>query len=360
VETIIFGVEKNNKCDNIVTIVYPRNMVITSIDASLLVKVNRNTWTNDSYNIYASKIEISILQKVEAQSVSLESIADFSLGITPYDKYKGHTEDVIKARMFHASTKIDETYKPLIGGENLVRYYVDSKPAEYIKYGTWLGAIRQERFFTESRIIVRQIVSGKPPRIYAGYTDKPLYYSQIGFGVIAKKQKDMENKYLLCVLNSQLITFYHKYKYLDLEKDLFQKILIANCKDFPIKPISRTEQEVFVTLADKMLKYNGEIRVFADRFVRLVQSNFPNINVNKKLEMWYGLSFGEFRKELGKQKIVIPIKELMDWQELFENNSIKAKQLVEQLSKTDKEIDQLIYQLYELTPEEIVIVEGRS
>jgi len=98
---------------------------------------------------------------------------------------------------------------------------VTESSSEFIKYGNWLGAPREERFFTEPRIIVRQIVSGNPPKIYAGYSDKPLYFTQIGFSIITKN--GINTKYLLCLLNSKLVNFYHKFMYLDIEKDLFQK-----------------------------------------------------------------------------------------------------------------------------------------
>ena len=84
----------------------------------------------------------------------------FTLGITPYDKYRGHSEDTIKNRKFHSKDKLDKTYKPLRTGENITRYYLKPNVEEYIKYGDWLGAMREERFFTEPRILIRQIVSG--------------------------------------------------------------------------------------------------------------------------------------------------------------------------------------------------------
>ena len=240
-----------------------------------------------------------------------------------------------------------------------MRYFVSDNSDEYIKYGDWLGAMRQERFFTEPRIIIRQIVSGNPPRIYAGYTEKSLYYTQIGFGIIAKKDSQIENKYLLCILNSQLMTFYHKYKYLDIEKDLFQKILIANCKDFPIKKIAKSEQSAFIELADNMLLYNEEIRKQSKRFTKLLQSSFSKLNVNKKIEAWYDMKFGEFRKELEKQKVAIPIKELMDYQELFDTNAGQIKEIQTKINNTEKAIDKLVYSLYDLTSEEIQVIENQ-
>lgn len=43
--------------------------------------------------------------------------------------------------------------------------------------------------------------------------------------------------------------------------------------------------------------------------------------------------------------------------ELFEEKKKKALELKAQIEKTDKEIDQMVYALYELTEDEIRIVE---
>ena len=42
--------------------------------------------------------EESILGKCENHTVPLEDCAEICLGLTPYDKYKGHTESQIKNR----------------------------------------------------------------------------------------------------------------------------------------------------------------------------------------------------------------------------------------------------------------------
>ena len=44
--------------------------------------------------------------------------------------------------------------------------------------------------------------------------------------------------------------------------------------------------------------------------------------------------------------------------ELFEENKKKALELKTQINQTDKEIDQMVYALYELTEDEIRIVEA--
>ena len=153
---------------------------------------------------------------------------DFSLGITPYDKARGHTKTQIEGRVFHSEKKRNKISCSIDFRKNVLRYIVTNENEEYLEYGDWLGAPRQERFFTEPRIILRQIVSGKPPGIYAGYSKEKLYFTQIGFGIIPKQKSEL--KYFLALLNSKLLNFYHKYRFLDTEKEIFQKVFIANCK----------------------------------------------------------------------------------------------------------------------------------
>jgi hypothetical protein len=46
-----------------------------------------------------------------------------------------------------------------------------------------------------------------------------------------------------------------------------------------------------------------------------------------------------------------------EWQSLFENDKILTCKLKEEITKTDKEIDEMVYKLYDLIEDEIKIVE---
>ena len=359
VETIIFEIKNSENKINVVNVIkYNKSEKIVSIDENKIIKIYKSDWDTEKkhFNIYISKKEKEILNKIENENLKLEDIADFTLGITPYDKYRGHDKDTIKKRLFHSDTKIDSTYKPLITGENIQRYFIDNKIKEYIKYGEWLGAKREERFFNEPRILIRQIISGKPPRIYAGYTEESLYFTQIGFGIISKKES-INNKYILVILNSLLMNFYHKYMYLDLEKDLFQKILIANCKKLPIREISLEAQQPFIEKANKMLFLNKNLQELSQKFQRLLTRKFELEKLSTKLQDWYLLEFSEFVKELKKSKIKLFLKEEMEWEEIFLEKKEEADKVKNEIEMTDKEIDRMVYELYGLSEEEIKIVE---
>ena len=69
------------------------------------------------------------------------------------------------------------------------------------------------------------------------------------------------------------------------------------------------------------------------------------------------LSYPVFVKELAKKKIKLSLSDEAEWEDYFLQESKKALDIKHQIDTTDKEIDQMVYQLYGLTEEEIKIVE---
>ena len=101
-------------------------------------------------------------------------------------------------------------------------------------------------------------------------------------------------------------------------------------------------------------------------------SQFPIEKLSKKLQNWHELEFGDFIKELNKainkenrarrknEQPEIPKltkKDEFEWMELFEDKRKKAVELQTEINRIDNQIDQMVYELYGLTEEEIKIVE---
>jgi len=311
VETIILIFKKKDSLRSIKTdiLIYGNEDRIDQVSEKTVKQIlttKQSSWEkNENYvfNIFASEEVQDLLKNIEKNTIPLVDLGDFSLGITPYDKYQGHSQADIKNKAFHADSKKDESYKRLLSGADIIRYGIFWNGKHWIKYGDWLGASREKRFFSKPHIIVRQIVSGKPLRIYAGYTEKELINAQIGFNILTKDETKLKIKYLLAVLNSKLINFYHTEKYLDKSKNLFQKILIQNAKKFPIKVIDNKLQERICSMVDKLL------------------------SLIKQLE------------------------------ELKDKTTTEKVRLEKEVQKLDNQIDQEVYKIYGLTKDEIQIVE---
>ena len=66
----------------------------------------------------------------------------------------------------------------------------------------------------------------------------------------------------------------------------------------------------------------------------------------------------DFTKELGKKKVKLSLSEEAKWETYFLQEQKKALEIKSQIGQTDKEIDQMVYDLYGLTEDEIAIVEN--
>jgi hypothetical protein len=62
--------------------------------------------------------------------------------------------------------------------------------------------------------------------------------------------------------------------------------------------------------------------------------------------------------ELKKQKITLSLIQQDEWKDYFITYKTEINHLQTQITQTDNEIDQMAYELYGLTDEEIAIVEG--
>ena len=142
-------------------------------------------------------------------------------------------------------------------------------------------------------------------------------------------------------------------------RKLFPKVILNDLRKFPIKNISLTLQQPFITKADAMLSYNKELQLLVGKFQRMVQRKFELEVLPTKLQNWYLLSYKEFIVELGKKKVKLTLAQEAEWEEYFHAEQAKAIEIKTQIEKTDQEIDRMVYELYELTGEEIKIVEGK-
>ncbi len=122
-----------------------------------------------------------------------------------------------------------------------------------------------------------------------------------------------------------------------------------------------------------MLTETKGYQLIDNKFQNYLKSQFQLEKLTKKLQNWYTLEFSEFIKEINKaiksnnkelikkELPIIPILtklDEMDWMEVFEVKKAEAQTIKTQIDQTDKEIDAMVYELYGLTEDEILIVEN--
>lgn len=156
-------------------------------------------------------------------------------------------------------------------------------------------------------------------------------------------------EYLLAILNSKLMNFYFSNVFIDynIKPKYLEKL-----------PIKIDENCLLSEKAEAMLQKNKELQTIKGNVIKLLQSRYATININTKLGNWNELSYKDFCKELEKQKIKLSISEQAELMQYFETEQNKANTIQQTITQTDKEIDTMVYKLYELTKEEIEIIEN--
>jgi hypothetical protein len=109
-----------------------------------------------------------------------------------------------------------------------------------------------------------------------------------------------------------------------------------------------------------MLRLNKIFQTKKTKFLNRITDNFDLDKLSKKLEAFYELDFKTFLKELKKKKVILSLKDQDEWEEYFETYQKELLEIKAQIDRTDRQIDEMVYELYGLSEKEIIVVEGRS
>ncbi|RYY39751.1 MAG: endonuclease [Chitinophagaceae bacterium] len=217
-------------------------------------------------------------------------------GIKPYQVGYGEppqTKKILEERSYHSEHKIGKEWKPLLVGSNVNRYELDTTKIQYIKYGKWLMYPSNESKMLGRKILLRQTSD----KIRAIIDDKQ-YYCQNSVFIITTK---LDYHYILGLLNSKLFNFL--YKLLNPQQGkVFAEIKPSVIKSLPVKTSPKKQ------LVEKV---------------------------------------SDLVKQLVEAKSLLQVAKTSRDSDYLQNKCIAL----------DRQIDVLVYQLYELTPNDIAIIE---
>ena len=201
----------------------------------------------------------------------------------------------------------------------------------------------------------------KPKIMYPNITKYlPFIYDEKGyFGnnktyIITAKDDSFSLKYLVAILNSTLAKMWIRKNCPELGEDR-REISKVYFENFPVPP--QTDGEI-VALADKMLTLNAELQQKVSRFLRRITETYNLEKTTAALETFYTLSFSDFVKELGKQKVKLTLVQKDELEDYFNAYQSECQSLKTAIATTDHEIDRMVYALYGLTDEEIAVIEN--
>lgn len=297
-------------------------------------------YSNEDLSMQIS-INDKLFNKIKQKSIPLKNIVNFNQGIITGGNSKYLT--YVKS----------ENCKKVITGSDFNRYSLNYN-GQYIIYDIdKLHRPRKQSVFeVDEKLILRQ--TGAYPILT--YDNQQFYtLDTVHNGLLINT--DFNLKYILSILNSKFLRFLYESQ-INEDGKVFAQVKIIYIDDLPIINISLTNQQPFIEKADQMLSLNKELQELSAKYQRNLQREFSLETLSKKLQNWYELSFAEFLKELAKAKLNLTLSQKAEWEDYFLAEQQKAISIKSQIDQTDKEIDQMVYELYGLTEEEIEIVEN--
>ncbi len=305
-----------------------------SVDTSIFVLTKENSENKRNKNSvcigeYPAKIKLAV--ETPSSTViqnEFHKIKDFVFNTSSskgdfvlIDKIKKRTERLgdlcivkngMKVRKDYVSNKKEDSrYKKFLLGASVKPYTIDFKN-KWVCYDKSLEqtftnqAFREEEIFTvKSKLLFRQVM-GKD-RIF-GTMDNNQFYVDQSVYILYPKKEQTNLSYLLGIVNSKMIYYLFSKTFSD-RKETFPKIKGVQLSEFPIKKIeNKNKAEV---------EYQNEIIKFVNQLLQLNQQK-------------------------AETKLATQVSQLQGKIEYCENR-----------------INEIVYQLYELTEAEIKIIERK-
>jgi len=256
-------------------------------------------------NIFQRPEFMSLGDKINKHS-SLDQLCMITQGTKPFQVGKGkppQTRKILEERPYVAETKRDTTFRPLLRGSLIKKYQILWNNNYWISFGDWLAEPRYSaNYDAEAKIVIRQTGDSLTATI-----DREQFIVRDNMYTIVSKNSSINLPYLLGLLNSKLLNWFYQIIINPEKGEALAQVKRGHLARLPIRTID------FSDPTDKARH---------DRMVELVEQML----------------------ELNKQ--------------LAEAKEPQSKTVLQrQIATTDRQIDELVYELYGLTDEEIKIVE---
>ena len=274
-----------------------------------LYTVDSSNWLQNENAVFEYRFankEGIFAKKIIDSNATLNHVARASLGCQAYNSSK-HTKEEIKKRIFHSTFKESADHLPELAGADVSRYLINREKGQWIKYGSWLHDYRSIDWLQGPRILIREIAGKNPHSIHACYLEDTYCNYKTILNVNPSQNSTLSMKYICGLLNSNLLSFIYPYISNKIVVKSFPRISVGDLRNLPIKKID-FDNEVEIQIYQKII-------INVDMITKLMKS--------------------EHQANMPQEKTA----------------------LQRQIDATDKQIDNLVYELYGLTEEEIKIVE---
>ncbi|MBQ3628093.1 MAG: N-6 DNA methylase [Bacteroidaceae bacterium] len=366
---ITFEIKKNFTEENIIRLaqspttedfISKHNIIENYISQTALLN-------NDKAEIVIQSKDSNIIEQKIKKFTPANNYYEFKNGLNPgniKDKLITRTPNNLTGRIVWG--KEIKRYYILWGGDYIIydEHIADNLTTDDIKSKKGMNkqtkidfALRSKSLFENEKLLIRKTGD----RLICTYDDRNYYFDTLVHGIY-KKGEEYSLMYLLAILNSTPATFFYRCLH-DVKGKVFAKISLDDISKFPIPPIDEGTNSISKELcedAKKMLLLNQQLQEKRSRFLHRLRVNLGVGKMTSALETFDLLDFKGLLSELKKQKIQISLSQQDEWEDYFNDYRQQCQQLSKDIDETNKQIDLKVYHLYDLTYDEVLIVDPQT
>lgn len=168
-----------------------------------------------------------------------------------------------------------------------------------------------------------------------------------------------EDQTLLGLLNSKLAWFFFT-AITNIARGGYLRLRTEFVEQLPIPDISQATRAVIEPSAQAATDSAAARHTVDCDVQRRIQTDLGGgRKLTRKLEGWHRApDFAAFRADVKKTfGAEIPLKERADWEAWLAENAAEVHRLTAEIAAAEREIDAIVYRLFDLTPEEITLLE---
>ena len=246
---------------------YKRKAGLSKIDD---FKATSDRLSESSFHILCGSKDYELIKKIESSKhFTLKDKADFALGIVT-----GNNKKLL-------SDVCSKGFEPIAKGSN-ISFYVVSAPASYIVYNPdEFQQCADECYYRAKEKLLYRFISSRP--VFA-YDDTGLL-SLNSANIMIPKVPQYTALYILCVLNSPVISYYYKNSFKNM------KVLRSAIEALPIPVCDAKTIEEITELAKELISSIKDAR--SDSNKSSVSTSIAD-NIDHKIAYLYGLNDKEY------------------------------------------------------------------
>jgi hypothetical protein len=274
--------------------------------------------------------------------------------------------------------------EPFLRGENIRRWRVEQEGLflinmpkgkvnidDYPAIRNWLlpfrselekRATKQEWFELQQAQLAYQPSMFEPKLVWAHFQDEPSFVLDRSGALLNNKCffVPSDDPYLLALLNSRCFWFQltsmariKRGGYVEAEAQYVGVLSMPALSPKMRNTIARHSDKCTLAATRRF----ESLLAVRHRILDLAAGEHRKLS--RKLEEWHDLDFAEFRAEV--ERVIhaeIPIRKRAEWEKYLAENAAEVKRMSADIEAAEREIDAAVYWLFDLTPDEIALLEA--